>query len=43
MSLIGTLGEIPLADVDTKLEQEWRRSVRFAEGVLRVEVRAGRD
>lgn len=31
------------AEVDAKLEQEWRRSMRFAEGVLRVEVRAGRD
>ena len=31
------------AEVDAKLEEEWRQSVRFAEGVLRVEIRAGRD
>jgi uncharacterized protein DUF4388 len=31
------------AEVDAKLEEEWRRSMRFSEGVLRVEVRAGRD
>jgi hypothetical protein len=31
------------AEVDAKLEEEWRRSMRFVEGVLRVEVRAGRD
>jgi hypothetical protein len=31
------------AEVDERLEEEWRRSMRFAEGVLRVEVRAGRD
>jgi RNase P/RNase MRP subunit POP5 len=31
------------AEVDVRLEQEWRRSMRFAEGVVRVEVRAGRD
>lgn len=30
-------------ELDEKLEEEWRRSVRFALGVLRVEVRAGRD
>ena len=31
------------AEVDAQLEEEWRQSMRFAEGVLRVEVRAGRD
>ena len=31
------------AEVDAKLEEEWRRSMRFADGVLRVEIRAGRD
>ena len=31
------------AEVDAKLEEEWRRSMRFTEGVLRVEIRAGRD
>ena len=31
------------AEVDAKLEEEWRRSMRFEDGVLRVEVRAGRD
>ena len=31
------------AEVDAKLEEEWRKSMRFALGVLRIEVRAGRD
>lgn len=31
------------AEVDARLEEEWRHSVRFAEGVLRVEIRASRD
>jgi hypothetical protein len=31
------------AEVEERLEGEWRKSMRFAEGVLRVEVQAGRD
>jgi hypothetical protein len=31
------------AEVDDRLEDEWRRAARFADGVLRVEVRAARD
>lgn len=31
------------AEVDERLEEEWRRATRFGEGVLRVEVRAARD
>ena len=30
------------AELDPRLEGEWRKAVRFAEGVLRVEVRSGR-
>jgi hypothetical protein len=33
----------PAAELDAQLEEEWRRATRFAEGVLRVEVRASRD
>jgi hypothetical protein len=39
----GRFGSAAGAEVDEKLEAEWRRSMRFADGVLRVEVRAGRD
>jgi hypothetical protein len=39
----GRFGTVAGAEVDEKLEGEWRRSMRFADGVLRVEVRAGRD
>jgi hypothetical protein len=31
------------AEVDARLEEDWRRSTHFADGVLRLEVRAGRD
>ncbi len=31
------------AEVDERLEEEWRRATRFALGVLRVEVRVSRD
>jgi hypothetical protein len=31
------------AEVEARLEDEWRRAHRFADGVLRVEVRASRD
>jgi hypothetical protein len=31
------------AEMDARIEDEWRKSLRFADGVLNVEVRAGRD
>ncbi len=37
----GAAGEA--AEVDARLEDEWRRAHRFGEGVLRVEVRASRE